>query len=124
MSSPELVAAARGPDQPRDEVLLDMNYRRGEDTSEEGLRALARLRRDDPDLAVVCMTAYGDIELAVEVMRRGATDFLTKPCGERKALGHGERSRGAHPRQAPARSRPGGWRASSRGARLGRPSPK
>jgi two-component system, NtrC family, response regulator HydG len=46
---------------------------------EEGTRILEAVRQSDPTLAVVMLTAYGSVELAVETMRKGAFDFLTKP---------------------------------------------
>lgn len=84
VNNPRELSAALG--EPFDVVLLDMNYGPGRDTGEEGLAALAELRAHDPEVAVVCMTAYGDIELAVEAMRRGATDFLIKPWENAKLL--------------------------------------
>lgn len=83
-SSPDQLEALLG--DPFDVVLLDMNYSPGEDNGDEGLAALAMLRERDPEIAVVCMTAYGDIELAVEAMRRGATDFLIKPWENAKLV--------------------------------------
>lgn len=62
-----------------DVVLLDMNFRRGDDHGEDGLAWIDKLLADDPSLSVVCITAYGDIDLAVESMRRGAADFVVKP---------------------------------------------
>ncbi len=44
-----------------------------------GLEVLEEVRRQEPDLTVVLMTAYGSIEMAVDAMRRGAWDFITKP---------------------------------------------
>ena len=45
----------------------------------DGLQLLTKLRDNDPDLAVVVMTAFGEVETAVEAMRSGARDYLTKP---------------------------------------------
>ena len=44
-----------------------------------GLELLERIKRDYPDLTVVMMTAFGGVETAVEAMRNGAYDFITKP---------------------------------------------
>lgn len=44
-----------------------------------GLELLEQIKRDTPDLTVVMMTAHGDIEMAVQAMKRGAYDFITKP---------------------------------------------
>ncbi|MBB6255079.1 response regulator transcription factor [Nitrospirillum iridis] len=60
-------------------VLLDMNFITGARSGREGLDALAQIRTRDPSLAVVLMTAYGGVSLAVESLKRGAHDFLLKP---------------------------------------------
>jgi two-component system response regulator RegA len=62
-----------------DVVLLDMNFVAGERSGTAGLDALARLQELDASLAVVLMTAYGGVALAVEALKRGATDFVLKP---------------------------------------------
>ncbi|HKB79619.1 MAG TPA: sigma-54 dependent transcriptional regulator [Thermoanaerobaculia bacterium] len=59
-------------------VVQDMNFSR-RTTGEEGLQLLADLRAADPSLPVILMTAWGSIALAVEGMKRGAADFITKP---------------------------------------------
>ena len=60
-------------------VLMDMNYARDTTSGGEGLELLAGIQSMDATLPVVVMTGYGSIELAVECMRRGARDFITKP---------------------------------------------
>ena len=60
-------------------VLLDMNFALGQSTGRDGLNALARIRVIDPALSVVLMTAYGNVALAVEALKRGAVDFVLKP---------------------------------------------
>jgi DNA-binding NtrC family response regulator len=45
----------------------------------DGIEVLRRIRRDWPDLPVIVMTAHGTIAKAVEAMKEGATDFITKP---------------------------------------------
>ena len=62
-----------------DLLLMDLNYARDTTSGREGLDLLAQLRAQDPGLPVVVMTAWGSIELAVEAMRRGASDFVLKP---------------------------------------------
>lgn len=62
-----------------DVVLLDMNFTRGARHGNEGLGALAIIREVDPTLAVVLMTAYGGVALAVDSLKRGAADFVLKP---------------------------------------------
>ena len=60
-------------------VLLDMNFVAGERSGGAGLNALARGQAFDPTLAVVLMTAYGGVLLAVEALKKGAVDFVLKP---------------------------------------------
>ena len=62
-----------------DAVLLDMNYRSGQATGNEGFYWLGRIREHDPTTAVVLLTAYGDVRTAVRALKAGATDFLLKP---------------------------------------------
>lgn len=61
-----------------DLVILDMNYSRAT-TGEEGLELLRKVRIFQPDTPVILFTAWGSIDLAVEGMRLGAFDFITKP---------------------------------------------
>jgi len=60
-------------------VLLDMNFVAGDSSGRAGIDGLARIRAADPSLAVVLMTAYGGVQLAVEALKRGAFDFVLKP---------------------------------------------
>lgn len=66
-------------------VLLDMNFSRFT-SGEEGLTLLRQIRIFLPDVPVILMTAWGSIELAVEGMRAGAFDFITKPWDNRRLL--------------------------------------
>ena len=59
-------------------LIQDMNFTRAT-TGEEGLDLLAAIRAEEPALPIILMTAWGSIQLAVEGMKRGAADFLTKP---------------------------------------------
>jgi DNA-binding NtrC family response regulator len=59
-------------------VIQDMNFSR-RTTGEEGLALLSSIRAEQPDVPVILMTAWGSIGLAVEGMKRGAADFITKP---------------------------------------------
>jgi DNA-binding NtrC family response regulator len=52
----------------------------------DGLSLMARLREDDPEVAVVLMTAFGAVESAVQAMRAGAADYLTKPLSSDELL--------------------------------------
>lgn len=62
-----------------DLVLLDMNYSVGDSSGKEGLKWLDWLHHNHPNIQVVMITAYGELNLAVEAMKRGAVDFVTKP---------------------------------------------
>jgi two-component system response regulator RegA len=62
-----------------DAVLLDMNFAPGERGGAAGLDWLARFNEADPSLAIVLMTTYGGVSLAVEALKRGAMDFVLKP---------------------------------------------
>lgn len=64
---------------PFDAALLDMNFTRGARNGADGLDALALIREVAPALAVVLMTAYGGVALAVDSLKRGAADFVLKP---------------------------------------------
>jgi len=69
-----------------DVVLMDLNYVRGETSGRQGLDLLKRIRQIDESLPVVVMTAWSSIEIAVEVMRCGARDFIQKPWKNERLL--------------------------------------
>jgi two-component system, NtrC family, response regulator len=71
--------------EPCDLVLQDMNFSR-QTTGQEGLELLARIKALRPRLPVVLITAWGSIELAVEGMKAGAADFVTKPWTNQQIL--------------------------------------
>lgn len=60
-------------------VLLDMNFTLGVNSGQEGLMWLRTIRKHHPQLPVVLLTAYADINLAVRGLKSGASDFLVKP---------------------------------------------
>jgi DNA-binding NtrC family response regulator len=62
-----------------DGVLIDLNYTRDTTSGQEGLELVGRIKEIDAQLPIVVMTAWGNIDLAVEAMRRGASDFIQKP---------------------------------------------
>jgi serine phosphatase RsbU (regulator of sigma subunit) len=62
-----------------DLLLMDLNYSRDTTSGDEGLQLLREARALDASLPVVVMTAWGNIELAVEAMRSGAQSFVQKP---------------------------------------------
>ncbi|HEY6214607.1 MAG TPA: sigma-54 dependent transcriptional regulator [Vicinamibacterales bacterium] len=69
-----------------DVVLMDLNYTRDTTSGQEGLDLLTQLRRRDPALPVVVMTAWGSVDVAVDAMRRGARDFVQKPWENARLL--------------------------------------
>ena len=60
-------------------VLMDLNYTRDTTSGQEGLDLLNKIQTVDASLPVVVMTAWASVDVAVEAMRRGAKDFITKP---------------------------------------------
>ena len=87
-----------------DVLLLDMNFAAGADDGAEGLKRLAEVLMLDPQAVVVLVTAHSGVELAVQAMKQGAADFVTKPWenerlarhapgrGQSAPLTHGDRS--------------------------------
>jgi DNA-binding NtrC family response regulator len=76
--SPELAREALASSS-YDAVLIDLNYTRDTTSGQEGLGLLSDIVAIDSTLPVIVMTAWGNVELAVEAMRRGARDFIQKP---------------------------------------------
>ena len=69
-----------------DTVLMDLNYKRDTTGGGEGLELVSRIRSIDPTIPLVVMTAWSSVGLAVEAMRRGASDFVQKPWGNSELL--------------------------------------
>lgn len=69
-----------------DLVLLDMNFTEDVSSGKEGFHWLKTILEIDPSLAVVLITAYGDVEKAVKAVKLGATDFVLKPWQNEKLL--------------------------------------
>jgi DNA-binding NtrC family response regulator len=67
-------------------VLMDLNYARDTTSGQEGLELLQKLQTIDATLPVVVMTAWASVDVAVEAMRRGARDFITKPWDNPRLL--------------------------------------
>ncbi len=67
-------------------ILLDMNYTRDTTSGAEGLDLIAALRSLNVPAALIAMTAWGDVSLAVEAMQRGASDFVEKPWSNERLL--------------------------------------
>ena len=78
MSNPQLLPALLS-NNDVDAVLLDMNFNAQKLDGSEGLLWLELIKKRDNPPAVVMITAFGDVPLAVEAMKRGAEDFITKP---------------------------------------------
>jgi len=67
-------------------VLLDMNFRKGATDGEEGIDWLKKIKDSNPETEVVMITAHGDVEIAVQALKQGATDFIEKPWHNEKLL--------------------------------------
>ncbi|PYJ23802.1 MAG: sigma-54-dependent Fis family transcriptional regulator [Verrucomicrobia bacterium] len=67
-------------------LLMDLNYSRDTTSGQEGLSAIPKIQAIDGTLPIVVMTAWATIELAVEAMKRGARDFVTKPWDNQRLL--------------------------------------
>jgi DNA-binding NtrC family response regulator len=100
-SSPaEVLSAVENED--LDIALLDLNYTRDTTSGVEGLDLLARVRRQEPGLPVVVMTAWASVPTAVEAMRRGARDYVEKPWSNADLLARLEKHASASaPRKSP-----------------------
>lgn len=70
-----------------DVILLDMNFDQDAISGQEGFYWLDKIIKRDPSIVVVLMTAYGDIQLAVEAIKAGASDFISKPWKNEQLLG-------------------------------------
>jgi len=69
-----------------DVVLLDMNFKAGINTGNEGIYWLNQILEYNSGISVVMITAYGDVALAVKAVRMGAVDFVLKPWENEKML--------------------------------------
>ena len=113
IASPTTLIATVGTFKP-DVVLLDMNFKTEVNTGNEGLYWTRELKAIAPQTEIVLFTAYADIELAVEGMKRGAFDFIVKPWDNAKLVSvltaacdkaQGGTSRQAKKTAEPARSK-------------------
>lgn len=84
LSNPELIL--RKLSEGWDVVLLDMNFRAGYHSGNEGLYWMEQIHKIDPDIPVVLITAYAEISLAVEAVKRGAEDFVEKPWNDERMV--------------------------------------
>jgi len=69
-----------------DALLIDLNYTRDTTSGKEGLDLIAEITGLDSSVPIIVMTAWGNVELAVEAMRRGARDFIQKPWDNERLL--------------------------------------
>ncbi len=69
-----------------DIILLDMNFKAGVNTGNEGIYWMKEILAKDSNATIVLITAYGDVELAVKTMKEGAADFIQKSWDEEKIL--------------------------------------
>lgn len=69
-----------------DVILLDMNFSRDATSGQEGFHWLNVILELDPAATVIFITGYGDIELAVQGIKEGATNFILKPWDNKKLL--------------------------------------
>lgn len=69
-----------------DIILLDMNFSAGVNTGNEGLYWLREIKKKTPHISVIMMTAYGAVELAVEALKEGASDFVLKPWSNERLI--------------------------------------
>jgi DNA-binding NtrC family response regulator len=69
-----------------DLILLDMNFKPGQVTGNEGIFWMNKIRDKDPNASVVFITAFGDVELAIRSLKEGAVDFIMKSWDEQKIL--------------------------------------
>lgn len=70
-----------------DLVLLDMNFNSSINTGNEGIFWLKKIKEINKEMAVIMITAYGDIDLAVRSLKEGASDFIVKPWHNERLLG-------------------------------------
>ncbi|MDC1105202.1 sigma-54 dependent transcriptional regulator [Prolixibacteraceae bacterium] len=69
-----------------DVVLLDMNFDAGINTGNEGIYWLNQITQNFPHVSVIMITAFGDIDLAVKTVKKGAFDFILKPWNNQKII--------------------------------------
>jgi two-component system response regulator HydG len=83
--NPNAIPAIMG-EEAFDVILLDMNFAHDVSSGREGFLWLEKILEIDPEAVVVLITAYGDVEMAVQAIKAGATDFVLKPWQNEKLL--------------------------------------
>jgi DNA-binding NtrC family response regulator len=79
-------ALARFAESEFDGLLIDLNYTRDTTSGKEGLDLISAIRAREAHLPVIVMTAWASVDLAVDAMRRGASDFIQKPWDNTRLL--------------------------------------
>ncbi|MEX2232005.1 MAG: sigma-54 dependent transcriptional regulator [Cyclobacteriaceae bacterium] len=69
-----------------DVILLDMNFSKDITSGKEGFYWLEQILEKDPNSVVILITAFGDVEMAVKALKKGATDFILKPWQNEKLV--------------------------------------
>lgn len=69
-----------------DVILLDMNFSKDITSGKEGFYWLEQILAKDPNAVVILITAFGDVEMAVKALKKGATDFILKPWQNEKLV--------------------------------------
>ena len=87
LTSPDTLVATLANEQNVDAVLLDMNFSLGVNTGQDGLFWLRTIKKLHPNTPVVLITAYANVQLAVNGLKYGAADFVTKPWDNDKLIG-------------------------------------
>ena len=87
LTSPDTLVATLANEQNVDAVLLDMNFSLGVNTGQNGLFWLRTIKKLHPNTPVVLITAYADVQLAVNGLKYGAADFVTKPWDNDNLIG-------------------------------------
>ncbi|MEI8705080.1 sigma-54-dependent transcriptional regulator [Pseudoalteromonas sp. B62] len=82
-----IISKQRESDQPIDVILLDMNFSQDSISGKEGFYWLKKIIEQDANIVVLLMTAYSDIQLAVDAIKAGASDFIAKPWQNEQLLG-------------------------------------
>ena len=85
LNSPNTLVSQLNDNRP-DVILLDMNFSAGINSGNEGLYWLSEIKKFDAELPVVLFTAYADIDLAVNALKQGASDFVVKPWDNAKLV--------------------------------------
>ena len=84
-------------------VLLDMNFRQGDTSGEDGITWLAKIKELSPSTKIIMITAYADVNIAVKALKGGAFDFILKPWENQKLLNIVKAAFNSQSEQVPAK---------------------